>query len=468
MSIGLYLACGGLLLLVLLLVLRPLLKPSQAAAAAGAHDIEVYRDQLAELERDRARGLIGTQEAAAARLEIERRLLAAAKRTDAAGARPAAPAHGALLALAIGLPLLSGALYLMLGQPRLPAQPFAARQADRALAEKDGDTAKVIAELEQRIARNPKDLDAWTGLGRTLFLAQRHAEAAIAYGKALDLAPDNRDIAASYAETLSFANGGTVTDQAKKLFAAVLAAQPADPRARFYLGLAQQQGGDPKGALDMWLALEADSLPNAPWMPMLRQRIEAAAKSANVDLAEARKKLSPPADKPPTTPGPSQDDIDAAQKMSPADRAAMIKGMVERLETRLKEQPDDVEGWRRLGRSYRVLGEKQKAIAAFAKAAEKAPKNVDVLVDWATSILDAQLQQNAKLPPAFLKVINDLSAVDPAHPVALFYLGQAADEAGNGAEAVRLWKQLLTRMPADAPIRPMLEKRIAEIESKKK
>ena len=137
---------------------------------------------------------------------------------------------------------------------------------------------------------------------------------------------------------------------------------PGEPRAQFYLGLAALQKEDRNGALARWQALEAASPEGAEWLPMLRRRIASLAPSGT---AEAE--TEPP-------PGPTREDIAAARQMLPEERAQMIRGMVEQLALRLKEEPDDTEGWARLARSWRVLGEPEKERDALAALARLLPE----------------------------------------------------------------------------------------------
>jgi len=449
----LWLLGGALTLIVLGLLIGPLLRTGAAADRRLDYDLEVYKDQLAELERDAARGLIAPAEAAAARLEIQRRILAAANETPAAPAARPRPALAMILAIALGLPFAGGALYLGLGRPGLPSQS-AARDAPPA----DPALAKRLAELEAKARQNPTSLDDRLALADFHFENRRFHSAAEAYRIALNLAQGRGDIAALYGEALTRAAGGIVTEPARKAFEQALAADPKDPRARFFMGLAESQAGHARAALERWLKLEADSPAGASWLPTLRQEMQRVAREAEIDIAALRRELKLAG----SEKGPSARDVEDAEKLSPEDRMKMIRGMVANLEARLKENPKDLEGWKRLGRARSALNEHALAAEAYRHAHELAPDDAQVMGDYASALIRAQ-PQGKEVTPEAVAVLRKLLAKDANNALALFYLGLAEAEAGNKAEAARHWKKLLERLPPDAPIRELIQKRLAAL-----
>jgi cytochrome c-type biogenesis protein CcmH len=453
--VTLWLVGGALTLLVLVLLLAPLLKPGAQAARRLDYDLEVYKDQLAELERDAARGVIGPAEAAAARLEIQRRILAAGNAAAAAPAPRARPALALIIALVIGLPFAGGALYLGLGRPGLPSQSAQSEPppADPALAKK-------LAELEAKAREKPTSLEDRLALADFQFENRRFRSAAESYRIALALANGRADIAGLYGEALTRAAGGLVTEAARKAFEQAAKAEPNDPRANFFLGMADAQAGRPRAALERWLKLEAASPAGASWLPTLRQEMQRVAREAEIDLAALRRELKLAAPGPER--GPSARDIEDAEKLSPEERMQMIRGMIANLEAKLKDNPKDLEGWKRLGRARMVLNEFAKAAEAYRQAHELAPDDAQVLADYAAALIRAQ-PPGKEITPEGVVVLKKLLAKDPNTALALFYLGLAAAEAGNKEEAVAHWKKLLERLPADAPIRELIQKRLAAL-----
>ena len=200
-----------------------------------------------------------------------------------------------------------------------------------------------------------------------------------------------------------------------RVFEAVLAARPAHPAARFHLALAHAQAGRIRRAYDMWRALAAEAPAEAPW----RADLAALIRQAAAALGEADASL-PGAGAAPR--GPTAEEAAAAAEMAPEDRAAMIRAMVEGLARRLADAPDDLAGWRRLARSWRVLGE----------AAEAARAELFV------AVLEARDSAGASADPLWLQ-------------------GTAALARGDDAEARRHWRRLLSRLPPGAMSRKTLE-----------
>lgn len=268
------------------------------------------------------------------------------------------------------------------------------RNALLAAAEREAphDLPTAVKELAARLVKDPNDAAGWRLLARSYAMLGETDKAASAARRAaaLDAKTANDPAARSAtAEDLVTANDGKVVPEAQKLFEAALRADPTDPRARFYLGLAAAQQGNREEALKRWLALEADSPPDAPWLAGLKQNIGRLATAMGLSASElavrraAYAKASPTAM--PAPPGPTASDIAAAAQMSPADRANMIKSMVARLADEMKRDPNDVAGWMRLGHAYAVLGEKQKSLDAYRHASEADPGNADAKQAYANA-----------------------------------------------------------------------------------
>lgn len=372
--------------------LWPLLRPQGAAARRGEYDIEVYLDQLRELARDRERGLIDDEQEEAARLEIERRLLAAkrAAETDT-GATPPVPRRA--LAALLALFMLGGALalYLGQGQPNLPNLPFASREAP---APDNGLVQRALARLpaiEARIAAAPGDADAWRDLGILRLAAGQVEDAVTALAEAMRLSNGRSDIASAYGEALTRAADGMVTAAARTAFATAIAGDAADARAQYFLALGDYQAGRRQAALDRWAELARTATPGAPWLATVLARIERAASELGVDAAAYLPEMHPNAPR-----GPSEEDIAAAREMSPEAQDEMIRGMVAQLAARLEDEPGDVAGWRRLGQSYTVLDEPARAAEAYARALALEPDHTETLLRGALAAAAAGDTETAR------------------------------------------------------------------------
>ena len=233
-------------------------------------DVAVYRDQLDEIQRDRSTGLIGDAEAEAARVEVSRRLIAAADAAESE--RPAEETatlrHRRVTAIAglVLLPAGAFALYLTLGSPDLPGEPLAARMQ----ATKDtNDLQNMVAKVEDHVTRNPNDGKAWEVLAPVYMRIGRYDDAVRAWSNAISLNGSNAEREADFGEAMVAAANGVVTADAKAAFDRALKIDPQDVMARFYTGMAADQDGRRAEADKIWNDLIAGAPPNAPWIEVV-------------------------------------------------------------------------------------------------------------------------------------------------------------------------------------------------------
>jgi cytochrome c-type biogenesis protein CcmH len=364
---GLAAALCGMTALALAMLLAPLFFRRHGPTSRDAYSLAVYRDQLSEVERDLARDVLGAADAEAVRAEIARRILVLkpSHTETGTGAMPRVAATVAILLL----PVAAWGLYWQLGSPSLPDQPFAERTAPIDLKE-------ALAQLATHLKEHPQDLTGWLLLGRAEMGRGHYGEAVEAYRHAADLSGQRADIVGDWGEAQVRAAGGTVTPAARAAFTAGLGDPETAPRSRYYLALAQMQQGEVKGALEAWVDLAAEAPADAGWLPLVRQRIAEAANILGVDPAT----LKGAAGQRPNAPADAAvaAAAKATQNASPAERQAMILAMVDKLASRLQSQPDDAEGWARLGRSYMVLNQPDKAKEAYARAVELKPDDAEL------------------------------------------------------------------------------------------
>jgi len=449
------LAIAAVTLVVVATVVLPLMKGARAAPGRASFDRAVYRDQLKELERDRARGLIDADQTAAARLEIERRLLAADARPEVATARRSgSPALA--IALALLLPAAAMGIYLALGAPGAPDEPYAGRGPERALAAAEGrhgDIAGALAALEKDLAAHPDDAEKWLLLARSAATLGQWQKSATAYQKALVLTKSRPDVASAYGEMLVFAAEGIVTPRAQEAFTAALARNPKDMAARYYLALAEAQAGNAQAAIDGWQKLAAEVAD-----PELRDRLRARIADAASSAGMAAPALAAPA-------GPSAEDRARAEKMTPAERQDMIRGMVDGLAAKLRSDPEDFEGWMKLARAYGVLDEHDKAADAYEQAARLKPEDPRIPLAEAEALIVDHAPQ-VPLPERAVALWRRVDMLDPQQPAALWYLGLAAAQQRRLAEASGYWQRLLPLLPADSDQHKMVAAAIAALKDK--
>lgn len=349
------------------------------ATADNSAALKVYRDQLAEVDRDLARAVIAPAEAERLKTEISRRLLEADRSLQNA---PKAGGKGSMIPAALLIAAASAAAlygYLRLGAPgygdlplhsRLamaeqlyanrPSQTEAEAAAPAAAAtQADPAFLDLMTKLRAAVAQNPDDQQGLTLLARNEAQLGNFIAARKAYEHLLDLKGDTATASdhAATAQSMIFAAGGKVTAEAEKHLIRALELEPTHPLARYFVGLMFAEVDRPDRAFAMWEPLLREGPTDAPWMAPLTDMLPDIADRAGVKFQ------MPGAGK-----GPTAMDMAAAGDMTPEERQEMIKGMVGQLEDRLGSEGGPVEEWAKLINSLAVLGDSDRAKAAYAKA----------------------------------------------------------------------------------------------------
>lgn len=371
---------------VALVLARAMMRGAKAPVVDAAdYDLRVYRDQLAEVEKDVARGVISAEDAAQAKTEISRRILAADAALQEAEIKGGQPQGLVIAALGLALVGASAALYSVLGAPgygdlaRADRIAFAEevrtnrpsqRDAEESLppsppvAEAAPEYMELVKRLRSEVAQRPDDAQGHILLAQTEARLGNFADAARAQEQLLTIrgtevtAEDLGD----YAELLVFAAGGYVSPEAERAFRAALTLDDTDGRARYYIGLMRIQTGRPDIAFRMWDQLLRQGPPDASWIAPIQQQIGQVAALAGVRYEMPAIGGG--------APGPSREDIDAASEMSVAERMEMIGAMVDGLSTRLATEGGPPSDWARLITSLGVLGQPTQARAVFDNAME--------------------------------------------------------------------------------------------------
>ncbi|XDA96931.1 c-type cytochrome biogenesis protein CcmI [Sulfitobacter sp. LCG007] len=380
-------AIGLSLAVAMLLVLALRARRADLGMLPAEYDLRVYRDQLGEVERDLARGVIEKDDADRLRAEVARRVLAA----DAALGRERTEVEtggGApLLSVGIGLLLVVGslALYLQLGQPgygdlsradriRVAAELRADRpnqaQAEASLPpfempeDVDSGYGALLEQLRATVAKRPEDLQGQILLAQNEANIGNYAAAARAQEQVLRLKGDDVAVGdlTDYADMLVLAAGGYVSPEAEDVVQRVLARNPTDGVARYYYGLMLAQTGRPDQAFRIWESLLREGPSDALWIAPIRAQIEELGFRAGVRYS------LPPLPEAPALRGPSQSDIDAASEMTPQERMGMIEGMVAGLSERLATEGGPAEDWARLVTALAVLGRHEEAQRIYEEA----------------------------------------------------------------------------------------------------
>ncbi len=311
--------------------------------------LAVYKDQLDEIDRDVERGVIGAEEAAAARNEISRRILAVDQPSGnkvPAGGSPLVRRLAQAFVL-VAIPLIAVGLYLREGSPNLPSVPHSERMA-RAVA--NNDFPALVAQVEEHLAAKPNDVQGWIVLAPAYRRLERFSDAANAYAQIIRLKGASPDVLADYGEALVHANQGLISADASKAFNQALTMDNNNYKALFYKGLGLRQEGKTNAAVAVWKAMLASAPADASWRSIVENQISRAEDEGSV------------------VPTPNQSEMSAVKKLPAADQQVMIHAMVDRLAARLASNGNDIDGWLQLARARSVLGETGAAREALAKA----------------------------------------------------------------------------------------------------
>ena len=444
----------------ILLLVLPFLR-KEAAPPRDTFDLAVHEDQLAELERDLERGVIDAEAARAARLEIQRRIIALDEKGQTAAAMVSQGRFAAVLTalLVIVVPVASAYVYFQLGRPHMRDVPLASRvlPAEQQVAGNETVLAGIQA-LQKRLEDAPEDGTLWTELARTQLQAGLYGDASGSYSKAIEFSGDNPMLRVELGETMVQGAEGIVTPGALEQFQSVIERAPNEPRAHYYIGLASAQEGEVDEAVASWTRLLEISPSNAPFRTQIIRSIRGVLEQNGRPADEIIANL--PA-------GGAAAAGGADMTNAHSDQDEQIRAMVDGLAARLENEPDNVEGWLMLGRSRLVLQEPELAKVAFGRAKDLAPDNPDVLVGYAASLL------RPSETPGGDPVVNDeaaaiyerLTTLTPDDPEPRWLLGLAAAQAGDKDKAIGHWQDLLPLIGDGSEDRTIVEQRIAALEN---
>lgn len=447
--IAFWIAAALLTVALLALVLRPLVAGNRSVGARLGYDIAVFQEQLSEVDRDIETGLLNAEQAEAARTEIRRRMLAAAAHDQAeAGDTKPAGQRPLVLALVVGVALPVGALgfYRVIGSPDMADRPYdQVQEARMGLNHEGAENIKtMVAKLAERLKTNPNDAEGWAMLGKSYRALGQNEMAGEALRRAASLGAGNAEVWGTLGEIAVSQGQGMIMPEARTAFLNALKADPRDPRARFYLGLARVQIGDARGAVAVWRDLENDSVPDAPWVKVVRDNIQNVSAQAGFDpnTVEPRSEAqlagtsAPPAGTPamgqaphpiPGTGGEANEEF--------------IRTRVADLAERQAKNPNDADGWIMLGRSYKALGDAAKSQDAYGRAAKLRPADIGLQMIYAETLINGNTED--KLPAEFVAVMRGVLKIQPNHADALYYVGLAESEAGRKDQAKLHWTRLL-------------------------
>ncbi len=444
-----------LTLLALAWLVRPLLwSATRTGVSAQRLNASIYRDQLEALERDLARGVISAADCEATRDEMQLRLL---DDTEAPATPASAPATSFLSArrtavlLALLLPLGAAGMYWWLGTPEA-IDPVATQKGHQ------DQVAQMVDALAARLKANPDNPKGWAMLARSYKVMGRFAEAEQAFSKAGDLVNTEPDLLVDYADLMAVRANNNIEGKPLEMVNKALALNPQHPMGLMMSGVAAYRRSDFKLAVTQWEKLLLVLDPESPDA----QQVEA-------DIADARSKAGMPAAAKAT---PASSPVAAgseAGKLPPVDPAAAgamtpekINQMIDGLAARLKTSPDDLAGWVRLARAYKVQGRLPEAEQAF----EKAGKLVDTDPDLLTQYADLLAMRTNSLEGRPQALVNKALALNPKHPMALMLAGSGAYRRADYKQAIGYWETVLKVLPPGSPDAAQVQAEIADARTK--
>ena len=483
---------GLLTLICVILVIWPLLRQKKVLETNVDYNLKVYKDQLSEVDKDFQLGRVDSKELNAIKTEIQRRILTENVEVNQQNqSKKFTPTTYVIFTLVASflIPSVTIGIYANFGSPGHPDVPLSKRadlQTPKTVEkitsqgkepnEQHAGIDNMITNLQEKLKVNPDDLQNWELLGRTLLIRKQYEAASDSLRQGVSIFPSSLELRATYAEALVLAAQGRISREALKQFKIVSKSIPKDPRVRYYLGLADYQQEKIELALQKWTTLLDETPQNAPWRKMLTSRIDQATKDLGIKTSKPTQKLaskqkstasSVNAAKPSILKegfqGPTSEDIRAAQTLSKNDRQEMINNMVEGLAAKLKNNPDDLDGWLRLSRSYKVLGKLEKSKQALKRAANLAPTRIDLQLELARVLLP-EGSPNANATAEFKVVVERIRREAPEHPEALYFAGLLAKAEGDNSSARKLWGKLLEKMGPNAPARSMIKNQLKDLE----
>ena len=323
----------------------------------------IFADQLAELERDVARGVVSATDADAARIEIKKTIL---RQTQKSQNGPLVSTRGSRIGLWIAIlfvPVAALGFYSQFGNPALSRIAVAEQRQARE------ENARIVALTEQLKTRLETDAEGgpsngWMLLGQTYMRLGRFGDAAGAFRIVSEREDATSSIFSMLTEALVAQENGIMTPTAETAINEAAARDPSNPAVTYYRALALQQAGQSAAAHDLVVARLDAAEGYYPWMDTLVAQANKIADGIGRDPISLTRFAPMLAGR-----GPYAEDVALAQEMSPEDRAAFIQSMVQGLADRLKDEPDDLDGWLQLGRAYSVLGNVEGAKDAYKNAA---------------------------------------------------------------------------------------------------
>ena len=424
-----------------------------------ALNIELYEQKKAQIELEFANGLLDEEAKIQAQNEIEHSLIQDAEVSGTSTLVQLSNGHAKALTMTFMLfiPIFSVVTYafikpdnyeqVVLKQP-LPAQP-GSQQAP--------DISAMVVSLENKLKANPDNIQGWNMLGRSYVVMQRFQDAVNAYAKAMELSKTSQeavpDLAINYVEALMQTGEKENYAKARLVLTDLLVKNPDDGDALWFMGFLDYEAGDKNLVIERWthlLSLLPPTSEQAQVVNSYLTQVKGELSGDSINTAsnntanemQVKSSAQPPASQ--TVPGPAP----GQQMTGSKEEQAFIASMVARVESRVKENPEDVKSWKMLGKSYGVLNRYVDSANAYAKAVALDHSDIDTLINYANaSIKTGEMSQLDNARIVFAQILDE----NDENVDALFLSGMLARAAGDTAEAKMFWNKLLPLLPEGSP-----------------
>ena len=470
----LWLICALLIIVAIALLIRPLFKTYSDSELAESQEkanqrkelnIELYEQKKVQIEQDFVNGLLDEEGRIQAQNEIEHSLIQDAEGSASAELTQLSKSSAKKLSIAflIIIPVFSVITYLSI-MPENFEQVVLSETSTQSTAQAHAgknqnqvpDIATMVTSLEKKLQDNPENAQGWNMLGRSYVVMKRYADAATAYEKALALVKQNKaqqampELEINYIEALMQTGEKDGYQKARTLLGEMLAANPDNGDALWFMGFLDYDAGEKELAVERWthlLTLLPANGEQAQIVTTYLNQIQPGAggvvDSQTAETAQTSKE--PVAQSKPEAPkgGPAP----GQQLTGSAEEQAFIASMVARVEKRVKDNPQDLKGWISLGKSYAVLNRNVDSAEAYAKAVALDSKDVNLLMDYSDAVIKtAQPDQLDKARIVFAQLVDQ----DPQNLDALFLSGSLALAAGDIDQAKLFWNKLLPQLPPES------------------
>jgi cytochrome c-type biogenesis protein CcmH len=430
-----------LTLLVLAWFVRPLLqKPRGTGVSSDKLNASIYRDQLLALEKDLARGVINQHDFEVTRDELQLRMLDDTENTDVVLTTNTGflTSKRTAVAISLSLPVFAIGMYILLGEPS--AMSLVTQQARSAPADNQ-QMRQMIDALAAKLKANPDNPQGWAMLARSYKAVGQLQDAQQAFERAGAFVNGNPDLLVEYAELLGIQAGNKLDGRPEKMIQEALKLNPEHPMGLMLSGVALYQRSDFPGALAQWEKLLSMLPPGSEDAQQIQANIDDVRGKAGLPVASQSNAL------PPVPAG-------AAAAMTPE----KINEMVDRLAAKLKDNPNDLQGWARLALAYKVQGRLDESAAAYAKTGKLMDTDPDLMTQYADLLATKAKSMQGK--PS--ELVNKALTLAPKNPMALMMAGQAAYQAGKFDVAVKHWQTALSVLPPGSPDIEPLKSEIAD------